>query len=108
MKTETQEGCPMTKHETFAASKPPFKTRYGNFVNGEWADAKSGRTFDNVSPITGQKICEIARSDKDIMTVAEKQLKAEPALRDSKITVKSVEGHAVWIYWPLQSFGTLR
>jgi len=55
----------MTKHETFAALTPPFKPRYGNFINGEWVDAKSGRVFDNISPITGGKVCEIARSDKD-------------------------------------------
>ena len=60
----------MTKHETFAALKPPFKPRYGNFINGQWADAKSGRVFDNISPITGGKVCEIARSDKDDVEAA--------------------------------------
>ncbi|PPC86401.1 MAG: aldehyde dehydrogenase, partial [Methylocystis sp.] len=70
----------MTKHETFAALKPPFKPRYGNFINGAWADAKSGRVFDNVSPITGQKICEIARSDKDDVEAA---LDAAHAAKDA-------------------------
>ncbi|HEY8162677.1 MAG TPA: aldehyde dehydrogenase [Methylocystis sp.] len=60
----------MTKHEILAAAKPPFKARYGNFINGEWADARSGRVFDNISPITGQKVCEIARSDKDDIEAA--------------------------------------
>ncbi|WP_457797723.1 aldehyde dehydrogenase [Methylocystis sp. S23] len=60
----------MTKHEIFATAKPPFKPRYGNFINGEWADAKSGRVFDNISPITGRKVCEIARSDKDDIEAA--------------------------------------
>ena len=55
----------MTQHETIALPKAPFKARYGNFINGDWVEAKSGRTFDNLSPIHGQKICEIARSDKD-------------------------------------------
>ncbi|KAF0131471.1 MAG: aldehyde dehydrogenase, partial [Methylocystaceae bacterium] len=70
----------MTKHETFAALTPPFKPRYGNFINGAWADAKSGRVFDNVSPITGQKICEIARSDKDDVEAA---LDAAHAAKDA-------------------------
>ncbi len=70
----------MTKHETFAALKPPFKPRYGNFINGAWAEAKSGRVFDNVSPITGQKICEIARSDKDDVEAA---LDAAHAAKDA-------------------------
>ena len=55
----------MRQHETSDLSAPPFKARYGNFINGAWVDAQSGRTFDNISPIHGRKICEIARSDKD-------------------------------------------
>ncbi|HEY8214245.1 MAG TPA: aldehyde dehydrogenase [Methylocystis sp.] len=70
----------MTKHETFAALKPPFKPRYGNFINGEWKDAKSGRVFDNISPVTGQKVCEIARSDKDDVEAA---LDAAHAAKDA-------------------------
>ena len=56
------------------------RPRYGNFINGAWADAKSGRVFDNVSPITGQKICEIARSDKDDVEAA---LDAAHAAKDA-------------------------
>ena len=70
----------MTKHESFAAARPPFKARYGNFINGGWADAKSGRTFDNISPITGLKVCEIARSDKDDIEAA---LDAAHAAKDA-------------------------
>lgn len=55
----------MSQHETSDLSRTPFKPRYGNFINGDWVDAQSGRTFDNLSPIHGRKICEIARSDKD-------------------------------------------
>jgi aldehyde dehydrogenase len=77
---ETQRRPTMTKHESFAAARPPFKARYGNFINGGWADAKSGRTFDNISPITGQKVCEIARSDKDDIEAA---LDAAHAAKDA-------------------------
>ena len=60
----------MTKHETIALPNPPFKARYGNYINGDWVDARSGRVFDNLSPIHGRKICEIARSDKDDIEAA--------------------------------------
>src|SRR6202020_957310 len=54
----------MTKPEFInPLAKAPFKARYGNFIGGEWVAAKSGKTFDNVSPITGGKICEVARSE---------------------------------------------
>jgi len=45
--------------------RSPFKSRYGNFINGQWTDPVNDRYFDNISPIHGRKICEIARSDKD-------------------------------------------
>jgi aldehyde dehydrogenase len=42
----------------------PFADSYGNFIGGRFVPALSGRTFDNVSPITGKPVCRIARSDK--------------------------------------------
>jgi aldehyde dehydrogenase len=41
----------------------PFRPRYENFIGGKWVPPVNGRYFDNVSPINGKKICEIARSD---------------------------------------------
>lgn len=41
----------------------PFAKRYDNFIGGKWVAPKSGRYFDNISPITGQAVGEIARSD---------------------------------------------
>ena len=70
----------MTKHEAIAAHQPPFKARYGNFINGAWRDALSGQVFDNISPVTGQKICEVARSDKNDIEAA---LDAAHAAKDA-------------------------
>ncbi len=53
----------MTKVEVSAAMKAPFAKRYDNYIDGEWRAPAGGKYFDNVSPITGQAICEIARSD---------------------------------------------
>lgn len=45
----------------------PFKAKYGNYINGKFVDPIGGRYFENVSPISGEVICEIARSDeKDV------------------------------------------
>src|SRR5262249_25240249 len=44
------------------ALRSPFKARYGNFINGAFVDPVEGRWFDNPSPITGETICEVARS----------------------------------------------
>ena len=48
----------------------PFKLRYGNFINGEFVAPKSGQYFDNVTPITGEVICECARSNADDVEAA--------------------------------------
>jgi aldehyde dehydrogenase len=47
---------------TGEALRSPFKARYGNFINGGFVDPVDGRWFDNPSPITGETICEVARS----------------------------------------------
>ncbi|MBL8588384.1 MAG: aldehyde dehydrogenase [Methylobacteriaceae bacterium] len=53
----------MTKLEVTHRAKPPFAPRYDNFIGGAWSAPKAGRYFQNVSPVNGQPICEIARSD---------------------------------------------
>ena len=47
-------------HETLTS---PFAARYDNFIGGRWVAPRSGRYFDNISPITGKTIGQIARSD---------------------------------------------
>lgn len=40
----------------------PFKARYDNFIGGKFVAPVGGEYIDNITPITGQKICEVARS----------------------------------------------
>ena len=44
------------------SSKVLFKDRYDNFIGGKWVAPVEGRYFDNSSPVTGQRLCAIARS----------------------------------------------
>nr|WP_041756184.1 aldehyde dehydrogenase [Bradyrhizobium sp. ORS 278] len=53
----------MTKVDVNAAFQPPFAARYDNFIGGAWKAPSAGKYFDNISPITGQPVCQIARSD---------------------------------------------
>ncbi|GAD56615.1 MAG: aldehyde dehydrogenase [Limimaricola cinnabarinus] len=48
----------------------PFKSRYGNFIGGRFVEPRSGRYFENPTPITGEVICEIARSNSDDVEAA--------------------------------------
>ncbi|MGN5375493.1 aldehyde dehydrogenase [Sphingomonas hankookensis] len=52
----------MTIHQPVRARTAPFKQRYANFIGGRWVDPVDGRWFDNKSPIDGQVICQVARS----------------------------------------------
>jgi aldehyde dehydrogenase len=70
----------MNKPEKVLAQANPFKARYGNYIGGEWVEPASGRYFDNLSPINGRKLCEIARSDA---ADVEKALDAAHAAKDA-------------------------
>ncbi len=39
-----------------------FKPRYDNFIGGEWVPPVEGRYFANITPVTGEPYCEVARS----------------------------------------------
>jgi aldehyde dehydrogenase len=53
----------MNKVEFSRAVKVPFAARYGNFIGGKWTTPVSGKYFENPSPVNGQPLCEIARSE---------------------------------------------
>lgn len=39
-----------------------LKKRYDNYIGGKWAPPAAGEYFDNITPVTGQVLCQIARS----------------------------------------------
>jgi betaine-aldehyde dehydrogenase len=45
-----------------AASDQPRK--YQLFIDGQWVDAESGKTFETPNPATGQTLAEVAEADK--------------------------------------------
>ncbi|RXG88252.1 MULTISPECIES: aldehyde dehydrogenase [Bradyrhizobium] len=53
----------MNKVEFLSVTKVPFAERYDNFIGGKFVAPISGKYFDNASPVTGQVVCKIARSD---------------------------------------------
>jgi len=70
----------MNKPEFLTTSKAPFAERYDNFIGGKWVAPRSGKYFDNASPVTGQVICKIARSDAQDIEAA---LDAAHAAKDA-------------------------
>ena len=70
----------MNKPEFVTTTKPPFAERYDNFIGGQWVAPKSGKYFDNISPVTGKVVCKIARSDASDVEAA---LDAAHAAKDA-------------------------
>src|SRR6266568_1555270 len=60
----------MNKPEFSRTSKAPFEKRYGNFIGGKWAEPRSGKYFENHSPVNGRLLCEIARSNEQDIEAA--------------------------------------
>ena len=70
----------MNKVEFSRTAKAPFDKRYGNYIGGKWVEPRSGRYFENNSPVNGQLLCEIARSDANDIEAA---LDAAHAAKDA-------------------------
>jgi len=61
------------------SGKLAIKPRYDNFIGGKWVAPIRGQYFTNLTPITGQPVCEIARSTAEDIEAA---LDAAHAARD--------------------------
>jgi len=48
-----------------AHSKPKFKDKYDNFINGKFVAPVGGQYFDNTSPIDNSLIAKYPRSQKE-------------------------------------------
>ncbi|QJU57917.1 aldehyde dehydrogenase family protein [Sphingomonas sp. AP4-R1] len=69
---------------------PPFAARYDNFIGGRWAAPKAGRYFENISPITGKVVGEIARSQaEDIEAALDAAHKAKDAWGQTSVTERA-------------------
>ena len=57
-----------------------FKSRYQNFIGGDWVAPVKGQYFNNITPVTGETICEIPRSTEEDINLA---LDAAHAAKDA-------------------------
>jgi aldehyde dehydrogenase len=69
----------MTNQGFVRTARPQFKPRYDNFIGGAFVPPAAGRYFENTSPVNGQVLCEIARSDAP--DVARARAPSEPHRR---------------------------
>ncbi|PRA03258.1 aldehyde dehydrogenase [Arthrobacter sp. MYb229] len=68
-----------------------FKSRYENYIGGEWVAPVKGMYFENVTPITGKSFCEVARSTaEDIELALDAAHAAAPAWGKSSPAARAV------------------
>jgi len=60
--------------------KIAVRSRYDNYIGGEWVPPVKGQYFENLSPINGNVLCEVARSGPEDI---EKALDAAHAAKDA-------------------------
>ncbi|MEM6624205.1 MAG: aldehyde dehydrogenase family protein [Pseudomonadota bacterium] len=91
MNIQTSSGANSAALDTSHLDVPfPYKSRYGNFIGGQFMEPKSGNWFQNVTPITGEVICEVARSDAaDIDAALDAAHAAAPAFGQTSLTERS-------------------
>ncbi|MGL4397547.1 MAG: aldehyde dehydrogenase [Hyphomicrobium sp.] len=50
--------------------KQIIKPRYDNFIGGKWVAPVRGQYFTNITPVTGQPVCDVARSTAEDIELA--------------------------------------
>ncbi len=53
-----------------ADSAITFKSQYDNYIGGQWRAPEKGNYFENISPITGNVFCKVARSTQEDVDAA--------------------------------------
>ncbi|MGB0860709.1 MAG: aldehyde dehydrogenase family protein, partial [Pseudoalteromonas spongiae] len=73
-----------------ADAKVQFNEQYENYIGGEWVAPVDGKYFDNTTPVTGEVICRIPRSNgKDIELALDAAHKAKDAWAQTSVTERS-------------------
>lgn len=68
-----------------------YKSRYENFIGGEWVAPVKGQYFENSSPVTGKSFTEVPRSTaEDIELALDAAHKAAPAWGRTSVTERAV------------------
>src|SRR5271166_5524729 len=67
-----------------------IRPSYGNFIGGKFVEPVEGRYFDNLSPVTGTKLCQVARSTAaDIELALDAAHKAKGAWGKTSVAERS-------------------
>jgi len=70
--------------------KIAIRSRYDNYIGGEWVAPVNGQYFENLSPINGNVLCEVARSSsEDIEKALDAAHAAKTAWGETSVTERA-------------------
>ncbi len=73
-----------------AYTKPQYKAQFENFIGGEWVAPLSGEYFDNVSPVDGEVLTRIPRSNEaDVDAAVAAGLEAFQTFKHTSVVERS-------------------
>ncbi|MDP3587618.1 MAG: aldehyde dehydrogenase family protein [Sulfuricurvum sp.] len=71
--------------------KPTYKPQYENFIGGEWVAPISGEYFDNISPVDGEVLTRIPRSNEaDVELAIQAANKAFQSYKHTSVVERSL------------------
>ena len=69
----------------------PIKARYDNFIGGQFRAPVRGQYFSNPTPVTGQHLCDVARSTaEDVELALDAAHRAAPAWGKTSATARAI------------------
>ncbi|WP_291313959.1 aldehyde dehydrogenase family protein [Corynebacterium sp. UBA2622] len=77
-------------------SKVTFRERYDNYIGGEWVAPVDGEYFDNITPVTGEVFCQVARGKAaDMEKALDAAHKAAPAFGATPAAERALMLHRI-------------
>ena len=77
-------------------SKVSFRKRYDNYIGGEWVAPVDGEYFDNITPVTGEVFCQVARGKAaDVEKALDAAHKAAPAFGATPAAERALMLHRI-------------
>nr|WP_238397372.1 aldehyde dehydrogenase family protein [Corynebacterium godavarianum] len=79
-----------------AGSSVKFREQYDNYIGGDWVAPVDGEYFDNVTPVTGETFCRVARGkEADINLALDAAHKAAPAFGKTSVAERALMLHRI-------------
>ncbi|PAT08207.1 acetaldehyde dehydrogenase ExaC [Corynebacterium hadale] len=79
-----------------AGSSVKFREQYDNYIGGDWVAPVDGEYFDNITPVTGETFCRVARGkEADINLALDAAHKAAPAFGKTSVAERALMLHRI-------------